>query len=568
MILGLEESSPLDWWVAVAETDYLQLDDVVVVHTKVPGAGDLSISGVVDMVRAQHEGSKFESDVFLADQGVLPLQVARSAHVVSTRLEPELWVPPRPGDVVFRVRGLDREKALHFDSMEDRLLAGLSRDAQPIYIDLAFLDGRRGAHVNISGVSGVATKTTYAGFLLYSLFHSTVLGNRAANTKALVFNFKGEDLLFLDRPNAKLSDEQKAKYDVLGLPHEPFRSVGIWAPVKAGSPEAIPNTGSRQEGVQAYFWTVRDFVRERMLRFMFTESGDERSQIADTVTRVETVLQREAEDVPGSPATVQLHDENGNFVHIRSFGELCDLIERRLEDEDPALMGHTAKSTLSAFLRRLEGARAHCGHLVRGSEASDPESHRIDWESRQVSVIDIHNLHDRAKRFVVGVVVKRLFEDKEASGSAEPLVFIVLDELNKYAPRDGWSPMKEVLLDISERGRSMGIILIGAQQTASEVERRIVANAAIRIVGRLDPAEAMRPEYGYLSESARKRAALMKPGTMLLQQPQLPMALEVTFPFPAWATRSGEAPAMVGGRDPFAKPDPHPAKPEPEPVGT
>ena len=107
-------------------------------------------------------------------------------------------------------------------------------------------------------------------------------------------------------------------------------------------------------------------------------------------------------------------------------------------------------------------------------------------------MIDIHNLHDRAKRFVVGVVVKRMFEEKERTGNARPLTFLVLDELNKYAPREGWGPIKEVLLDIAERGRSLGIILIGAQQTASEVERRIVANSAIRVVGRLDAAEAER----------------------------------------------------------------------------
>jgi DNA helicase HerA-like ATPase len=62
----------------------------------------------------------------------------------------------------------------------------------------------------------------------------------------------------------------------------------------------------------------------------------------------------------------------------------------------------------------------------------------------------------------------------------------VLDELNKYAPRDGSSPIKETLLDVSECGRSLGIILIGAQQTASEVERRIVANSAIRVVGQAE----------------------------------------------------------------------------------
>ena len=79
--------------------------------------------------------------------------------------------------------------------------------------------------------------------------------------------------------------------------------------------------------------------------------------------------------------------------------------------------------------------------------------------------------------FVVGVLLKRMLDEKEAQGTARPLVFVVLDELNKYAPREGWSPIREVLLDIAERGRSLGVSLFGAQQTASEVERRVLANA-------------------------------------------------------------------------------------------
>src|SRR6266516_1998951 len=127
MVLGTESSTPLEWWVAIEPEQFLQLDDVVLVRTTVPGAGEVRVSGVVDMVRAQHEGARFESDVFLVDQGVLPLEIARSAHVVSTRVEPEVWVPPQPGDRVVRVRGRDRDEALHFDAMEQRLVAGLSR---------------------------------------------------------------------------------------------------------------------------------------------------------------------------------------------------------------------------------------------------------------------------------------------------------------------------------------------------------------------------------------------------------------------------------------------------------
>jgi uncharacterized protein len=73
------------------------------------------------------------------------------------------------------------------------------------------------------------------------------------------------------------------------------------------------------------------------------------------------------------------------------------------------------------------------------------------------------------------------------------------------------------------------------------VEGRIVANAALRVVGRLDLAEAEKPEYGFLSAAGRARAGILKPGTMIVQQPEIPTALLVRFPFPAWATRRSEA---------------------------
>ena len=121
------------------------------------------------------------------------------------------------------------------------------------------------------------------------------------------------------------------------------------------------------------------------------------------------------------------------------------------------------------------------------------------------------------------------------------MLFLVLDELNKYAPRDGSSPIKEILLDVAERGRSLGVILIGAQQTASEIERRIISNSSIRVVGRLDTAEASRDEYGFLPSAHRQRSTIIKPGTMMVSQPQLPVPIVVEFPFPAWATRRSEA---------------------------
>jgi DNA helicase HerA-like ATPase len=286
--------------------------------------------------------------------------------------------------------------------------------------------------------------------------------------------------------------------------------------------------------VQAFFWTLREFVAERLLRFVFAETQDELCQLGFVVEQVEARLLHGLETGGPGDAWIAIDGQR-----VEDFDQLVEAVCAWLDPGLQTIRG--AHGTLAAFERRLRAAAARVGHLVRGKDVGRRDEHRLDWRRRQVSVIDIHGLHDRAKRFVVGAVLKRMFEDKEGLGTARPLVFVVLDELNKYAPREGSGPIKEVLLDISERGRSLGIILIGAQQTASQVESRIVANAAVRVVGRLDLAEAERPEYGFLAAPGRARAGILKPGTMIVQQPEIPTALLLRFPFPAWATRRDEA---------------------------
>ena len=554
MVIGTEDSTPLSFWVGVASDAYLQLDDAVFVDTEVPGRGPVRISGLVQNVRARHEGAQFDTDVFLVERGVLPVETAVAAEVVATRFEPELFVPPLPGLRACRARGLDRDRAMYFDQMARKVTAGLSRDGEPMFLDLDFLEGTRGAHVNISGISGVATKTSYAMFLLYALFHSTALGGYRANTKAIVFNVKGEDLLWLDKPNARLETDPslagaKDDYERLGLPRGPFESVGLWAPPKeeaAAKGRAVPDVEGRSEGVRAYYWTVRDFVRERYLRFLFAEAEDERSQIADLVARVEGELDHALRDDPENEASLVWDDFDGNAKVIGDLDALAELVHERLEAEDRRWTGRVADATIAAFQRRLDAGCARVRHLVWGRQADDPKAHRIDWDADQVTVIDIHTLHDRAKRFVTGVMIKKLFEHKERMGRREPLHFLVLDELNRYAPRDGTSPIKEVLLDVAERGRSLGMILIGAEQTASEVERRVIANSAFRVVGRLDTAEAARSEYGFLPAVTRQRAGILKPGSMILLQPHIPVPIQLRFPFPCWATRAEEAAAASG----------------------
>jgi uncharacterized protein len=559
-VVGTEDSTPLKWHVALGPDAYLQLDDVVVTERVVQGVGTVATSGVVTQVTARHEGATFGSDVFLISEGVLPAHVQEIAEIATTRVDPECYVPPVPGATVARAMGDEREKALYFDQMRKKVPVGLGRDGEPVYIDLEFLDGTRGGHVSISGVSGVATKTSFALFMLYGLFRSGVLGARGVNAKALVFSVKGEDLLFLDHRNAVLDgpggDDLRAGYRRLDLPAEPFASVGFFAPPTPDDPVGRPHVSGRTSGVQAFWWTLAEFCSGELMPYVFADAEDERNQYTMVIHQVASRLKRETTAVGDGAVLIE-------GTVLRTYDQLVEFVSDQLLDEDTRRDWAgpvTGVGTVNAFLRRLRSSVKPLRRLVRG-DLPDLPARRVGTEGKQVTVVDLHNLPERAQRFVVGVVLANETARKEAAG-AQGLLFTMIDELNKYAPREGSSPIKEVLLDIAERGRSLGIILIGAQQTASEVERRIVSNSSIKIVGRLDPAEAGRPEYGFLPPAQRARATIAKPGTMFVSQPQIPVPLAVEFPFPAWATRlsesAGEPPSTNGHtgsvpRDPFAR---------------
>ncbi|MEV7226248.1 ATP-binding protein [Polymorphospora sp. NPDC051019] len=554
-VLGTADATPLSFWTAVAPDSFLQLDDVVVTRRELPDREPVTIAGVVTQVRARHEGAQFDSDVFAIADGTLPAQVQEAAEITTTRVDPEVYVPPAPGAPVHRAEGDARARALHFDRMERRIPMGTGRDGVPVYLNADFLDGQRGAHVSISGISGVATKTSFATFLLYSVFRSGQLGGDAVNAKALIFNVKGEDLLFLDHPNARLDDATVAAYAKLGLPAGPFPDVRVYAPPRVGDPTGTPDVTSRTAGVDSFYWTLSEFCADGLLPYVFADADDERQQYTMVVHSVAAHLARHARPADGGISL--------DGVRIGSYGDLVDHVVEQVNDEETRREwagSAVGLGTVNAFARRLIGSKKDLARLIRGDLATR-RPHTINTaDSAQVTVVDLHNLPDRAQRFVVGVTLKNEFTRKEKAGTAKPLLFVVLDELNKYAPREGSSPIKEVLLDIAERGRSLGVILVGAQQTASEVERRIVTNSAIRVVGRLDPAEASRPEYGFLPPAQRQRALLAKPGTMFVNQPDIPVPLCLEFPFPAWATRkseAGNAPSetlrsLTQAADPFA----------------
>ena len=170
-VLGTQHSNTSAFRVVLNDDDYLQLDDLVVVRTQVPKQGEVRTYGVVTEAEAVYEGAQFESDTHrIAEEGILPAAKVRSAQVAVTRVEPEIWVSPDPGEVVERATGEQRRKALYVDEMDRPLPVGMGRDGEPVFVDLDFFDGRKGGHMSISGISGVATEDVVR-LVLPSLAH-------------------------------------------------------------------------------------------------------------------------------------------------------------------------------------------------------------------------------------------------------------------------------------------------------------------------------------------------------------------------------------------------------------
>lgn len=555
--------------VVLTDDAIVQLDDVIAIGTALPDGTSVIHYGIVTELRCRLEGIEFPSDTARFAHKQLPGEKVRRAEVRLLRTVPELFLAPDSGSRVVRAIGEHRARALFEDEMAARLPVGVDLTGQPVYADMRFVDGRAGGHVSISGVSGVATKTSYALFLLYQLLETDtgigLLGGSAARaaTRALVFNTKGEDLLHIDRPNKLFPDKPDA-FDAwrrLGVQSPgPFTSVRLYAP-RADTAEGTTVADVRSRDVtqiNAYGWTPEQFVRDQLLQFCFTEEDARLTQVgfAEQQARVQLLrrLRRPTGDRSGAIVILDAPDPNetynadrlaartptevaaGRGTVVRDFGDLVGLLERIADTDDEFLQkewfGGTTLGTRHAFLRRLVKLRRRIGPLV--SCGVSP----VGLSERRLHVVDISRLHDDAQRFVVGALLDQIWREKQGTGRL-PLRFVLLDELNKYAPASGFSPLKELLVDIAERGRSLGVLLIGAQQAASAVAPALPRNASLKVAGRLDASES--DAYRFLSAGLRDRATRFMPGTMIVSQPVVPEPLPIRFPWPPFATNPDDA---------------------------
>jgi len=561
----------------------LALDTFVVSAQRLVDGTALFHYGIVTEVSGRVEGAELATDTVRLAQATLPGQRFRRAEVTWIRTHPERYLPPSSGAPAWEAKGLHRNRALFVDKMRDdeAIPIGLDLNGEPVFIPYSFLNGERGAHVSISGKSGVATKTSYALFLLYLLFetdHGLRARRGGAHDKAVVFSVKGADLCLLDKPNVVLAGtddaarEAREQWAALGVTEPgPFRRLAVFAPAEdVDHPDPVADIHVRPVGeAHAYGWSPLSFIRNGLLQYLFDDL--EAGQVGFIEQAVRTQLLRWAYPVAGDasgrvvfvdPASVgdrigatwegalraldrKTPRPTGDGEVVAGLDELVEFIAAKVTDEaaatyDPRWVAGVSPGTRMAFARRLWKAVPRLRRLVRAG------LREVDLTD-QLSVVDVHALHDDAQRFVVAAVLDRVWAAHENS-TAPGRTFVLLDELNKYAPRHGSGPIGSLLVDIAARGRSLGVILIGAQQNPSGVSRDIINNAALEVCGQIKASEAT--ELGFLPPDMRARAQIIAPGTMITSQPLLPAPVPVRFPFPPYATRLDE---VLGSADDEAR---------------
>lgn len=395
----------------------------------------------------------------------------------------------------------------------------------PIYLDADFLLGPEAAHLNITGVSGLATKTSAVEFLLSSIFQT--FPAQKGSVAAVCFNVKGPDLCFLDQP-AELSEEDRRLYARLGLRAEPFGDVTYYAPYKADGVNL--NTLRSHEALAANTVPLVWGLREVLDYAEVLLNKDDVDAKADAFIGFlgERVVGREFRDITLSDQPLE----------VKSFADLEDFF-RRIFDfmEVQAKSSEVWRNHHIATIRKVRNRLGNISVRAKGLVTDDGQASDLPWgkfADRSVHVIDVAGIDPLAQDLVFARAVSKLKEHLERRDLGVDHVVVFVDELNKYAPADGQDTyVRRMLLELSERGRYLGLVLFSAQQFRSQVLRRVVGNAGTALFGRMDMDEISSPGYVTLSPATKAKLAALPKGELMVRHPHFTQPLFVRFPRPA-----------------------------------
>jgi len=392
-----------------------------------------------------------------------------------------------------------------------------------IYLDADFLLGPEAAHLNISGMSGLATKTSAIEWLLASVFAH--FPEDKGSIAAVCFNVKGPDLCFLDQPG-KLEERDEELYKKMGVPAKPFERIQYFAPytAKGFQLNTLRSNEALLDNVTPLTWGLREVLRYAEVLLNRDDIDAKADALIDFIN--ERVLDRvfEKDGILSRDHTVQ------SFADLEDwFKDLLRGLEAK--NNDSWRTHHIA--TIRKVRNRLSNISTRCAGLVTDTGAVSDLPFG-SFEDRMVYVVDVATLEEDAQDLIFARIVSKLREHLERRDLGVKHLIVFVDELNKYASSDGPDTyVRKMLLDIAERGRYLGLVLFSAQQFRSQVHRRVVGNSGTSLFGRMDADELATPGYSVLSAATRTKLATLEKGQLMVRHPHFTQPIFVRFPRPA-----------------------------------
>ena len=472
-----------------------------------------------------HDGSPTTAGFASTERAEIRLYTAAVLRQI-----PEEPLQPVPMGQVYLAEEADVQVALRMDSyLREGANTGIpigvyragGTDAV-IYLDADFLLGPEAAHLNITGVSGLATKTSAVEWLLASLFKH--FPEEKGSIAAVCFNVKGPDLCYLDQPG-KIEKSDEALYEKLGVEPKPFESVEYYAPytAKGLALNTFRNNEALLDNVTPLTWGLREVLQFAEVLLNKDDVDAKADALIDFITM--NVVDKEFSD----PMLQKKH-------MVQSFADLDawfrDVLQGMEKKDGESWRTHHV-ATIRKVRNRLSNISTRCAGLVTDSGAVSDLPFG-SFADRTVYVVDVANLEEDAQDLIFARIVSKLREHLERRDLGVKHLVVFVDELNKYAPGDGADTyVRKMLLDIAERGRYLGLVLFGAQQFRSQVHRRVVGNSGTGLFGRMDPDELSTPGYAVLSPATRTKLATLEKGQLMIRHPHFTQPIFVRFPRPA-----------------------------------
>ncbi len=448
-----------------------------------------------------------------------------------------IYIPVRDGEPVSLATAQEIRQALGLDNIKNPLVCGYlemyesSSDEKvslPIHLNSQFLIGPEGAHMNISGISGLAAKTSYTMFLLKAIQYKYLNMEIEDNVAFVLLNVKGKDLLAIDESNDELSKIDKECYLNLGLDDEPFKHVKYFYPYADNihtNTYADKNLIEHQTNLDKAYWYKYIFEYDKEnLDLLF-------SNIDDPAQTMESIIN-------------YIISEQGNFGNIRNWDQFLAEIDKHCQAGSSKDKEITVASWRK-FKRIVRKALNNHIFALRASE-QDRETRLQDSiksiKKNEIFVIDIAKLDEGMQSFIFGDVMRAVYDLKLGQFDGIPeedipsRIIIFIDELNKYASNDipKNSPILRQIIDITERGRSLGIILFSAEQFKSAIHDRVKGNCATHAYGRTNAIEISKNDYRFIPPVYKNMMTRLKQGEYIIQNPIFRSLLNIKFPKPLY----------------------------------